>query len=122
MGDDITCTSAGTITKMGTKLVTGTFNIKLVLWYNNGGTWTFHECVERASTSGWADVTLTTPKTVSAGEVVRVMFVANTSSQEYTYKGTSGGFFDTRAYASGCSTTQPTWNNDYQLSVRVYVD
>lgn len=129
MGGPITCTVGGSITKLrvmaNSNSTTSGAIVRAVLWKLVGATWTFHECLEIAipkTGAGWYEGTLLTPLTVANGEVVRVMAGSSDSAVLYFYEGTSGGYFFTRLYDDACSTTAPTWADDYRVALAVYVD
>ena len=126
-GDDITITSAGSITKISFKHgeTTGTISAaKLGLYRNNSGTWELVQCCETGTlvdaANTWEECTLTTPYAASNNEVVRVHVIMN-GQAAVNYHGTSGGLYlGSQTYAGQCSATE-TSNGDYEHAVRVAV-
>lgn len=130
----VTATAGGSITKVGWKLheTEGAINnIRIGLWWNNGGTWTLHECQVLAlpanSAAAFYDITLASAYTVASSEIVRVSAVsedAGLNVGRFHTVAETGGYKVTRTYASGCSATEPTWGgaDESDNGARIYVD
>jgi hypothetical protein len=128
LGAAVTCTNAGQITKIGAYLhneqVGVTHDVKLSLWWNNGGTWTFVECGSvtlAEQETAWKDFTLASPYTVTAGQVVRVFMVGELTWTYQYYGATTGGYSGTKTYANGCNSTMPSVSDDFMFAARTHV-
>jgi hypothetical protein len=128
-GNNITCTSGGSITKIGAYLRpnTGTGRTVRISVWKNTGSWVLHECGDIAipdsgGSFAWIDFTLIAPLTVSDGQEVRIMYNASDNTVSFGYDGTTGGYWASRVFADGCSSTAPSWTDDYNVAVRAYVD
>lgn len=123
-GDDITITTGGSLTKVSWR--TGTISgshIKICL--TDSSTNEVLACEEFANTSGaaaWHEGTLTTPLTVTNGQVIKA-YAAMESGGTIYYAATSGGLFTSSyTYANLCSQGTVTSSADYQHALGVYVD
>jgi hypothetical protein len=126
IGDNITIGQGGSLTKISVKIGTPTegTDIKIILLYNNAGTWTKVECGEmlNVTADSWNDFTLVTPYTVTTSQSVMVVAIPSELCG-ISYATTSGGHYqNSKTYSSYCDLTTITWNNDYSYAVRVYVD
>lgn len=130
----VVATLAGPITKVGWKLHNSegaANNVRIGLWWNNGGTWTLHECqvlvLDASAAAAFYDITLASPYSVGASETVRVSCVSEDGGLNVgRFHGTpdTGGYKVTRTYADGCLSTEPTWGGTEESGngARVYVD
>jgi hypothetical protein len=129
----ITCTNAGTVTKIGwyMKSSGAIQTLRSTVWRWNGSRWVFHECIDvntaASTTPTWYDSTLASPFTVTNNEVFRLAGVRVNDYAISLYIDSSGldtASSETRAIANACITNEPafTAKNDYPYQGRAYVD
>lgn len=129
VGDDVTATAGGSLTKIGCKVVETSGVDKsmcISLWKYVGGVWTLHEChdftLAASWVAGWTNVTLNAPYTVGAGETVRVVYTCSDTGGNVGWYGGAGAdsYRDTQTWANRC--TEPGWTADEQAGASIYVD
>jgi hypothetical protein len=123
LGDNVTVTTAGNITAIGIKTKYGsTYDMYVSLFYDDGGTWTLHECgtIQSNLLIGWNDYTLTTPYAVDSSESVLVVMQPVTNAIVINRSGDgTGGLITTET--NYCAATISV-SDGQEMAVRVKVE
>lgn len=128
-GCAITCTLAGSITTIGFKINgVADEDARLGLYYNNGGTWTLvtgscKDVSAEAMTDGWNDISIDTPYSVDALEIVRIFLVSGVDHTGFDlcYKTEVGAAPYIEGGMQACIATPTIAMSDNHITARVFV-